>query len=464
MWSKVCSSICRLWLTNFSCFLIVAGTILMYSCGSKQSTLNEYELYIDRAADVWRFQGSYLVAKRDSILTRRSRGFANISDQRINTPDTKFLIGSMTKSFTAIAIMQLVEKGLISLNKPLSAYISNYPKEVADKITIHDLLCHRSGIPDLLSNPDFIKRTRELISPNELINYFRDQPLNFTPGSNYSYSSSNYVLLGRIVAAVTRQPWEDYIQKHICAPLGMMNTGVYFDYTERSDFASGYALDPSGSLTGVPPVHPSCGYAAGALSSTVDDLYLLHRALYDNTLLNSRSVATMLAHHSPTYGYGWLVDDFGGHRLVAHGGGAPGYVSIIQRWVDDSVFVAVLCNNVTVPAHTIANALAAIALDEQYEMPTTKTPRFIPNIRLDEYEGSYKISSGEFRKVPKKNGQLSVQRSSGPAYPVFPDSIDRFCFGHDHMTSISFLRNNSNKIIAHILTQAFDQDTAWLAE
>ncbi|RKX27207.1 MAG: hypothetical protein DRP45_01580 [Candidatus Zixiibacteriota bacterium] len=464
MLSKVHDYKLHLRLENLICLLIVAGALLVLSCQGTRSTATEYELYIDRAVEVWQFQGSYLVAKGDSILARGGRGFANLSEQRSNGPKTKFLIGSTTKPFTAIAILQLVEKGLVDLNLPFRTYINDYTAERADKVTVHYLLSHRSGIPDVVSNPEFSSKMRESITPHEIVEFFQDRPLDFTPGSRYSYSSSNYVLLGLIVEAVTGPSWNQYIQEHICRKIGMENTGVYYDYAERSDFASGYAPGPSGSLVEVPPIHPSCGYAAGALASTVDDLYQLHKALYDTTLLDCLSIDMMLTQHSPTYGYGWLIDDFGGHRLTAHGGGAPGYVSIMQRWLDDSICAIVLCNNVRVPAYTIANALAAIALGERYDMPIVKTPLSIQHERLAECVGTYELGSGEYRVVSQGNGGLLVQRSSGPARPVFPEAEDKFYFGRDHLTTISFIRDDLNNVVAHTLTQAFDQDTAWRVE
>jgi CubicO group peptidase (beta-lactamase class C family) len=444
----------------FILLLIVFMLPVQSSCDRKQPEPDKYELYIDRAVQVWRFQGAFIVARGDNILARGSRGFADISLGGANTPETKFPIGSMTKSFTAIAILQLAERGLIGLQKPLSTYIPDYPPETGNRITVHDLLCHRSGIPDLVNNPDFIARIHESITPEETVGYFRGRTLLFQPGSRYSYSSSNYVLLGLIVAQASGQPWEQYIEEHICAPLKMTNTGVHHDCTDRSEFAYGYAPDPSGSLTEAPSIHPSCGYAAGGLISTVDDLYRLHMALYDTVLLSSTSLATMFTRHSPTYGYGWMVDDFGGHRLAAHGGGLPGYVSIMQRWIDDSTFVAVLCNNVMVPVHSIANALAAIALGERYEMPIVKTPISIPPERLAEYEGRYRLGTGEYRYVGKDNGRLFIQEPSGTPYPIVPERPDRFFFEHDHLTTVTFTRDSSNTITGYILKQAFARDTA----
>jgi CubicO group peptidase (beta-lactamase class C family) len=427
-----------------------------------QTITNQFEAYLDRAANVWQFQGSYLVARGDSILTRGSRGYVDLAKERPLTPETKFLIGSLTKPFTAIAVLRLAEQGLVALDESVQAYLSDYPASSGGRITVHDLLSHRSGIPDLLTVPEFGRHAGKPIPPAELVDLFAQLPLDFAPGSNYAYSSSNYVLLALIVEAVSGISWQQYIQDNICSPLGMENTAVFADYASRPDFAQGQAPDRSGELVRVPAIDISRGYGAGALASTVDDLLKLHHALYSGRILGQDFVDLMLTPHSPTYGYGWLVDDFGGHCLTAHGGGAPGFVSMMQRWVDDSLCVIVLSNNVTTPAHTIANALAAIALSEQYDPPLERSPAQLTAAELAEYEGQYQLHSGDVREVRLSGDRLVTKRSRGPEYRLLPLGYDDFYFAHDQMTMISFIRNDAEEIIAHLLRQAFDQDTAWL--
>lgn len=446
------------------CFSILAATLILPSCQGSSPEANEYEHFIDQAAEVWRFQGSYLVAVGDSILARGSRGLADITGGRPNTPETKFLIGSMTKSFTAIAALQLAERGLLDLNQTIDHYISDYPSDKSRTITVHHLLCQRSGIPDMVRSREFAMRASRPISPREIVPYFSNEPLGFEPGSRYEYSSSNFVLLGLIIEAVAGMPWEEYVQSHICEPAGMANTDVYNGYIRRPDFAKGCTPDPSGKLVEAPPFYPGAGYAAGALASDVDDLYRLHVALNDTILLSQPYIDLMLTPHSSKYGYGWLVDDFGGHRLTAHSGGTPGFVSVIQRWPDDSVCVIILSNNVAIKAHAIANGLAAIALGEPYEMPVIKAPVTIPPDELAEYAGDYRLASGDTRRIQLDGGRLTAQFASGPARPVLPEGRDIFYFAHDQMTTLSFLRDSSGKIIAHVINQAFDHDTAWCAE
>jgi len=438
------------------------GLFLMtiISCFTADTRLTPFDMYMQSAVDTWKFQGVVLVAQNDSILFRKAYGFADIANHRLNTPETKFLIGSTTKPFTAIATMQLYQQGLIELKKNISAYLPDYPKTVANRITIHHLLSHTSGIPDLTNNAEYRKRINEFVSADEITDYFKDLPLLFKPGEKYAYSSSNYVLLGRIIEKVSGLSWDEYIQKHICAPLDLHNTGVYFDYAKRSDFAIGYAPNREGILNAVPSIHPSCGYSAGSLASTVDDLYRVSRALDDTTLLNQATIDIMLTLHAATYGYGWLVDNLAGHRLTAHGGGVPGYVSIWQRWPDDSLCIIVMSNIVTAPVHTIATSLAAIALNEPYDLPVVKQPIYLSPEQLKTYEGEYQLESGEIRHIKLQTQHLTAQRGDGPPYVILPEANNRFFFAHDHMTTITFLLNSKEQVTAHVTRMMFGADTA----
>jgi len=429
------------------------------SCNTREEP-DPFDTYISEAMKLWDYRGAVLVAKHDSILHRGGYGYANAASESESTTETKFLIGSLTKSFTAIAVMQLLQEGTISLDDRLTEYLTDYPAEVGDSVTIRHLLSHTSGIKDVILVEEFRRRMLEPIAPEDIVSMFENLQLDFRPGEKYSYSSSNYVLLGLIIESVTNQSWETYIRDHICRPLNMTNTGVFDDYADRNDFATGYGTDSAGTIVEAMTIYPGNGYAAGSLASTVDDLYKLNLALFDTVLLRREYIDLMLTRQSASFGYGWIVDNFGGHKLTAHGGGTPGFVSMLQRWVDDSLCVIVLSNCSTSPVHTIANGLAAIALGERYELPQVKQPGEVDTQNLSDYEGTYSLSSGEDRAITKRGIQLLARRSTGPEYRLLPESEDRFYFAHDHMTTIEFVRDSSGTVIAHVLWQGFDADTA----
>ena len=426
---------------------------------SVQAKLNNY---MRHAVSTWKFSGSVLVAEGDSVLLRSAYGVADEQTGRQLTPETKFLIGSMTKPFTAIAIHQMLGRGELSLEEHISTYLTGYRKDVADLVTIHHLMSHQSGIPDLVNLPGFQERVVDPITVDELIGYFEDLPPQFPPGDRYTYSSSNYILLGAIIEKITGKSWEEYLRDNILKPVGMANTGVFLDYGTREDFARGYQITPDGARDAARVIHLSCGYAAGGLASTVDDLYALNMALYSEKLLPQPLIDQMLSPQTPFYSYGWLVDELGGHRLTAHGGATPGFVSMLQRWVDDSVCVIVLSNNVMIAAHTVANGLAAIAFGEEYELPAVKKPRAVEAGELKQYVGFYRIDSTDYRQIELKSGQLLAKRLNGFPVPIHSESQDRFYFDQDHMSTLEFIRDEAGAVSGHVFRQAFASDTAWL--
>ncbi len=446
----------------------IVALALVWSAGCGETPTENAELreYMDCAVETWHFNGNVLVASGDSILLREAYGMADFEHNRPLTPDSKFLIGSATKTMTAIAVMQLIDDGKLNLDDKLLRYLPDYRSEVGEAVTVHHLLSHQSGIPDLIRHAGFRERVTGEISVDELTGFIEPQALEFEPGERYTYSSSNYVLLGKIIEVVTGGTWEEYIRTNVTEPAGMLNTGVFVDYGSRDDFAIGYSMSPAPRHDTVkaPVIHPSCGYAAGALASTVDDLHSLHRALYTESLLPSASIELMLTPQTLFYGYGWLVDDPGDHRLAAHGGGAPGFASMFQRWVDDSVCVVVLSNNALIPVHTIAQGLAAIALGEEYDLPVTKTPIGVGLEQLRQYVGTYNLDSADNRQIELQGEQLVARRMNGMPMRIHPEAADRFYFAHDHMSTLEFLRDEDGQVYAHVFRQAFARDTAWLAD
>jgi CubicO group peptidase (beta-lactamase class C family) len=442
--------------------LFAAVVSLASGCAHDSDVQTELDNYMKHAVSTWKFSGAVLVAKGDSVLLRSAYGVADEQTGRLLNPETKFLIGSMTKPITAIAIHQLLNRSKLSLEDHISAYLPGYRKDVADSVTIYHLISQQSGIPDLVNLPGFQERAADPITVDEMIGYFEDLPLQFPPGDRYTYSSSNYVLLGAIIEEITGQSWEEYIKGNILDPVGMTNTGVFVDYGTREDFARGYQVTPNGAREEARVIHPSCGYAAGGLASTVDDLYALNLALFGDSLLPQSLVDQMLTPQTPFYAYGWLVDELGGHGLTAHGGATPGFVSMLQRWVDDSVCIIVISNNVLIPAHTVANGLAAITFGDEYELPKVKKPKEVNVEELKQYVGLYRIDSSDYRQIELESGQLVAKRLNGFPAPIHLESPDHFYFDRDHMSTLEFVRDEKGAVSGHVLRQAFVSDTAWL--
>src|SRR5215470_14866012 len=253
------------------------------------------------------FNGSALVAENGKVIYKGGFGLANVEWGIPNAPDTKFRLGSITKQFTATVILQLVEQGKIKLDAKLTDYLPEYRKDTGDKVTIHHLLTHTSGIPSYTSQPGFFENvSRNPYKVDDFVKKYASGDLEFEPGSKYTYNNSGYFLLGAIIERVTGKPYEQVLKENIFNPVGMKNTGYDHHDTIIAKRATGYSQTPDG-YTNAAYLDMSIPYAAGSLYSTVEDLYLWDQALYTDKVLSAQSKALMYKPFLEEYGYGWVI-------------------------------------------------------------------------------------------------------------------------------------------------------------
>ncbi len=300
----------------------------------------------------YQFNGSVLVADKGKIIFEKGYGFANMEWQIPNTPDTKFKIGSITKQFTSMLIMQLVEKGKLRLNEKVSEIISDYPKKNGDKITIHYLLTHTSGIPNYTDFPDFFNKvSRNPYTPEELVKSFWDKDLEFEPGTKFNYSNSGYILLGYIIEKITGKPYAEVLNENIFEPLNMINSG-YENFSEvLPKRASGYNrfID---QYSNAPYLDSSVPFSAGGIYSTVEDLYKWDQALYSDKLLSQKNKEKMFTGFLDAFGmkyaYGWGVGkELIGKDSIAiirHGGSINGFNALLVRIINNQQLIVLLNN------------------------------------------------------------------------------------------------------------------------
>lgn len=307
--------------------------------------------YLSDLVQAGLFQGSVLVARDGQIIIDKGYGYANVARAEPNTSATRFQIASMTKQFTAVAVLQLVARGQLALNDPVCSYLADCPATWR-AITIAQLLSHRSGLPNYTDYASFEATQMLPTTPAELVSRFRDQPLLFTPGTGYMYENSDYVLLGMVIEKVTGRPYAEVLQTGIFEPLGMHDTGA--DTDNQPGRAQGYHL--SGELA--PPLDPSTLFAAGALHSTTHDLLRWDQALYTDQLLPPEMRDLMWQPNQGKYGYGWLLGNRGGHLVISHPGLMDGFASVIARYPDERLTVIVLGNMSAADPEGIAGYLA----------------------------------------------------------------------------------------------------------
>lgn len=322
--------------------------------------LNEY---IQLRMSKGDFSGAVLVAHDDVVLLSKGYGRADYGAAIPNTSRTKFRIGSVTKPFTALAIMQLQERGLLDVHDPIGKYIEGYPH--GDKITIHHLLSHTSGIPNFTSFSDYGDHFTKFHTLTETIAWFKNKPLEFEPGERGNYTNSGYILLTAIIEKVSGQRYRDYIREHICRPCGMLDTDVDSNNPHDDQYAVGY-YTPDNEAEYADMSVPS---GAGVLRSTVGDLYKFHKALSSGKLLSSDLLERMYvpvmrdAEWQADYGYGWFVQDIAGHRAVWHHGIIHGFRAEFVRFIDDNVCIVILNNFFNAPVHDMAKHLAKIVFE-----------------------------------------------------------------------------------------------------
>jgi len=304
---------------------------------------SEVDTYLKALVHIGSFSGSVLIARNGEVLLTKGYGFADREHKISNTPQTKFRLASITKQFTAMAIIILEEQDKLDVQDPICKYLTECP-EAWETITIHHLLIHTSGIPNFTDSPDYSRTSATPSRPEETIDRFQDEPLDFQPGERWSYSNSGYVLLGHIIERVSGQSYEEFLQENIFTPLQMTNTR--YDHNQ-DDLAVGY----KSIFSKADFIDMSIPYSAGGLYSTVEDLYKWDQAFYTEQLLPQDHLDRIFAAHvaipdsdGMAYGYGWMVGLEDGRRIITHGGGIEGFVTNIARYPEDKTVIIILSN------------------------------------------------------------------------------------------------------------------------
>jgi len=343
--------------------------LFLPSLAQSQSKADKIEDLISQYHKTDRFNGSALVAHEGSVIYKGGHGLANMEWDIKNESDTKHRLGSITKQFTAMLVLQLMEEGRLDLNTPIVKYVPDYKSETANVITLHHLMTHTSGIPNYTSFPGFFRDdSRDPYSPKDFLEFFVDSTLNFTPGSQYSYSNSAYFLLGYIVETVTGNTYEEELHSRIFGPLGMENTGFDHHADILAKRATGYEKDGMGYVNSS-YLDMSIPYAAGSMYSTVEDLYIWDQALYTEKLLSKKNMDLMFTDHMSNYGYGWGVREVDGDTEIGHGGGINGFNTIISRRIKKKNLVVLLNNTGGTDLNSMKQGIMAILNDKPYDKP-----------------------------------------------------------------------------------------------
>ena len=347
-----------------------------------QSKVERIDALVSKYHDLNLFNGAALVAEDGRAIYSRGFGDAVMEFDVPNTPDTRFRIGSVTKQFTAAIVLQLVEEGRIDLQASITDYLPDYPPAQGDKVTIHHLLTHTSGIPSYTDLPGFMEGpVREPFTPSDsLLPVFWEMDLEFEPGARWSYNNSGYHILGVIIERVTGRSYDRVLRERILEPLGLENTGYDHnaDVVERR--ALGYVRVPGG-FQHAPYLDTSVPFAAGMLYSTVEDLLIWDQALYGQGPFRNPETrelyftphVAMSTADGPHYGYGWMIHDVAVGadtvHLVEHGGGIFGFTTGFWRLPEERRTIILIDNTNGSQNDRIMRGILAILHDQEPEMP-----------------------------------------------------------------------------------------------
>lgn len=417
--------------------------VLLYSTlifGQNNVSTN-LEKYMQAQVDVNNFSGTVLVTKNDSVLLKKSYGLADYEWNITNTTDTKYSLASVSKQFTAVAILQLVDSRQLSLDDKLSKFFPTFPK--CDNITIHMLLSHMSG---LQMDFDELYLNNVSITQDFALKYIEQKELLFTPGTRTVYSNIGYYLLARIIEKLSNRSYSEYLKTNIFEKAKMNNTGVITNNDLIAKRAKNYILVDNKYINN-PYINWEYNIGHDGIYSTVDDLAIWDKALYGTTILRTEMKKLMFtSYNDQNFGYGVIINPFynQGHQLIAHDGGFFGAMTSFNRFTDDKLFVTVLSNNQS-PSYIIAYGLSAIAFGKDVELP---------------YKHSqFKIDKAIYNKYVGKYGEIEILQKDGKLYynstemELIPESKTKFFRADNNDRTIEFIKDKSGKYNSIILTK-----------
>ena len=409
-------------------FLTAVATLTTHAAAAATAScpnpafLREAQSALAAYDDAGLFSGAVLVAANGRPVLRRGVGLADRELGVAATPDMKFRIGSITKQFTATAILQLQEAGKLSIDDPISKYYTDAPAAWS-KITLRHLLTHSSGVPTYTALPGFMEReARQPHTPEELIKLTRDKPLAFEPGSQFAYDNSGYIILGYVVEKVSGQPYATYLKQHVFGPLGMTGSGYERSEEILPGRVPGYQRGPDGVLQNAAFLDMSVPYAAGSLYSTVDDLLAWDQALYAARPLTPASLKAMFTDYGHHYGFGFVIDQKWGQDRIWHNGGINGFTASFQRYPKAGVTTVALANQATPATDKLVADLAGLCLGAKVYPPTVPESAGA----LARYAGFYELTPATVARVEVRGAGLVSHTAGQPDLLLYPEGGGKF--------------------------------------
>lgn len=442
--------------------------------GAKETTVPSGDVLIDEIYKPFQsklFSGvAVLVSQNGKVLYKKSYGYADAEKKVPVNPATKFRIGSVTKQFTASAILKLQEEGKLKVTDKLSKYFPDFPR--GDEVTLHHLLTHTSGIHSYTGKPDFIARVVKPVTNDSLLAYFRNDPYDFNPGDRYQYNNSGYFLLGYIIEKVSGKSYSQYLTDNFFTPLNMTNTGVHASTLKLENEAKGLTKE-NGQYKLALDWDMSWAGGAGAMYSTVEDLFLWNEAVFNGKVLSQESLKAAFTPvvlnngKSPDgtrYGYGWGIDEYRGEDMIGHSGGLHGFISQLARYPEENLTVVILTNITPSEAQLNPNRLAECYLWSKMDTQKSISEVSTANVDVRQYEGRWDFKNGAVMTITSENNNLFAQLSGQQKFPIFSSGPDEF-FWKVVDARIKFDRNEKGEVtLGHFEQGGYKVDVQRLPE
>jgi CubicO group peptidase (beta-lactamase class C family) len=400
--------------------------------GFTQSIAQKADELLTAYASQQKFSGNVLIAKQGKIIFEKAYGYADQKNKLLNTTQTEFRVGSLTKMFTSTLILQLAGASKLSLTDPVTKYVPGFAN--GEKIQLRHLLSHTSGIKGTTGTP--APTTLE-----ESVSRFTCQGLSFEPGTRFEYNNFNYILLSYIAQKVTGVPFAKLVQANVLARAGMAHSGLDTKDRPSKNKALGYVTNPATLEWQVPDGGDvAIAAGAGALYSTTGDLYQWAQSLSTHAVLADTLLASALKPLQNNYGLGWMISEKNGRTQIGHTGSIPGYIANFMRFPKEDVTIILLANYQDTDGRRLSDDLVAVAFGEGYTLPVKKQVVALSEAVLNQYTGEYQLPGGFSITVSVEGNKLyALAQGDQDKIELTPESEQKF-FLRGPETEIEFIR------------------------
>jgi len=411
----------------------------------KNNITNQMTDYMKKYTNLWAFSGSIAAVKNGEIIFEQSYGYANVEHKVPNTSKTKFRLYSISKQFTAVAILMLEERGLLTVEDSVRKYFPDWT-ELDERITIHQLLTHTSGLINYSDDKAWNKtRGQNVVAKrDERINIFLSKPLDFEPGTSWNYCNTGYFILEVLIERLSEMSYPKFMEENIFGLLSMKDSGVYNDLHLIENKASGYYLN-NYEIIPCEYVNMNIISASGGLYSTVLDLLKWDRALKSDELLTRKSIDKMNTDYQNNYGLGVEVNTVDGKQVISHDGGYSGFLTKIDRHLDDDFTIVALSNYGFTNVWRLCSDFAKIALEKAYKMPSKPDEFALSPELLESYLGIYGDDDDSLAITQTTDGLNFVidGKFNFPIYPIGENTFqqkwidEQYAFDRDEEGNLS---------------------------